>query len=379
MRNLFPIQNTDLGDATIPIQPDEPNVVLNQSSMSNGMMQPNRPMVQPGMDSPFANTPPVRDVRIGGTLDPYGVNKRPYDAVYEGYKKPALQAGNALAAAGEKANPSLFDQNQVDRKFEIDEGDANLDRQVKQSLIDSRSEKKLKVVTITDPSDPTKQISANYDQETGTVTPIALPNNGRITNASNPTQIQKKIDDDKLKATQRNAVKEKAQRTLDELDQIIDPVTGKLGQRGQAAVGADRFVKYLPWPTKSYEGNKSIERIKNLLTLDLMGEMKAQSRTGATGFGNMALREFGALEAAASKMDSKLGEENFEEQAKVVRKHLNDILTDSTNDSTADTTTDKTTTDKSGQASQAPQAPEGYEYVRRPDNKGWTAVKKVSK
>jgi len=45
------------------------------------------------------------------------------------------------------------------------------------------------------------------------------------------------------------------------------------------------------------------KRLKDLLTLELIGDMKAQSKTGATGFGQLTGRELDVLESAASTLD----------------------------------------------------------------------------
>jgi hypothetical protein len=45
------------------------------------------------------------------------------------------------------------------------------------------------------------------------------------------------------------------------------------------------------------------ENLKDLLTLSLIGDMKEQSKTGATGFGQLTGRELDVLERAASRLD----------------------------------------------------------------------------
>jgi hypothetical protein len=94
--------------------------------------------------------------------------------------------------------------------------------------------------------------------------------------------------------------------TLDKKDANGKPIQPKLTGDVSSNVGKSRipYAEYvLPYGSQA-AGAAAIKRVKNRLTLNLIGEMKSQSRTGATGFGQLTGRELDLLEAAASKLDN---------------------------------------------------------------------------
>lgn len=122
------------------------------------------------------------------------------------------------------------------------------------------------------------------------------------------------------------AIQQKTQETLDALDEILDE-KGKIKPNMRSAIGASRMLglQYLP-ATQTRAGDAAIKRLKSMLIVDLIGEMKAQSRTGATGFGQLNMRELGVLESAASKLDPSLDEDTFEAELKRIREKLKKVL-----------------------------------------------------
>ena len=62
--------------------------------------------------------------------------------------------------------------------------------------------------------------------------------------------------------------------------------------------------QYLPESPQRRAANAQ-KNLKDLLTLSLIGDMKEQSKTGATGFGQLTGRELDVLESAASRLDWK--------------------------------------------------------------------------
>ncbi len=205
--------------------------------------------------------------------------------------------------------------------------------------------------TIPDPANPARQIGVRYNQITGEVIPIDSPITKQGTGASAAGQ-----------ATNLQAIQDKTRETLGALDEILDP-DGKLKPNMTTAVGASRMfgTQYIP-ATEGKAGDAAIKRLKSMLIVDLIGEMKAQSRTGATGFGQLNMKELAVLENAASKLDPALDEKTFTAELVRIRERLNKILQPT--DGFTATTTTKT---------KAPVAPAGWKYVPKQGG-GWTAV-----
>jgi hypothetical protein len=177
-----------------------------------------------------------------------------------------------------------------------------------------------KIGTIPDPNDPTKQIGVRYNEATGDVQPIKVNGQNTTVTAGNG----------KPPVDTQQAVKQKAQETLDALNEIIDPTTGKLKPEMEGAIGKSRLYN-APFGMTMYGGqtrasDAAIKRLKNMLTIELLGEMKAQSRTGATGFGQLSVKELQVLESAASKIDPTLDEGTFTAELNRISEKLKKIL-----------------------------------------------------
>lgn len=139
-------------------------------------------------------------------------------------------------------------------------------------------------------------------------------------------QKQKEVDDknakekaaaDKLAQTQQEANNQTAQSTLDVINRIIDK-NGQLTPYAQPVIGGSRFMQAHRLP-----GNVAADAdVKNLISkqvLDYIGKLKSQSRTGATGFGNMSNKDLSVLESAASTLDPFMGENDFASRVKTIR------------------------------------------------------------
>ena len=95
------------------------------------------------------------------------------------------------------------------------------------------------------------------------------------------------------------------------IDELLDPVTGQLTPGAQAIVGMRiPFASMVP-ESKAADAKAALDRLTGTLVIDLMREMKEQSRTGATGFGALSERELATLQQAASKLSNR----NMSEQA----------------------------------------------------------------
>jgi hypothetical protein len=177
--------------------------------------------------------------------------------------------------------------------------------------------------TVPDPTDPTKQIGVKMNQITGETVPIQMGGQNVVNPSKLPTvKPAGGVDADKLEKIQQNT-----RETLAEIDNLLDPKTNKLTSIAQAAVGKSRMfgLQYIPgFDAKA--GDVTISRVKARLITDLIAEMKAQSRTGATGFGQLNMKELGVLDNAASKLDPTLPEAEFETELLRVREKLQKIL-----------------------------------------------------
>ena len=124
------------------------------------------------------------------------------------------------------------------------------------------------------------------------------------------------------------AIQQTTQDTLQALDELLSP-DNKLRPEIGKYVGLGRvsgFVeKYIPG-AEARTTQAKIDRLRNLLSIELIGEMKTQSRTGATGFGQLSTRELEVLEKAASKLDPGIQKEAFETELIRIKERLRKIL-----------------------------------------------------
>jgi hypothetical protein len=126
------------------------------------------------------------------------------------------------------------------------------------------------------------------------------------------------------------AIQVMAKESLDALGALVDD-KGILKPDIASVVGANRMN-----PLKSVGGglpgtsyvtsNKAIKQAIDLVVLNLMGELKKQSDSGATGFGNMQRAEFQLLKDAASKLDPAMPQPDFEREVKRLRDNIQLIL-----------------------------------------------------
>lgn len=116
----------------------------------------------------------------------------------------------------------------------------------------------------------------------------------------------------------------RAQEALDELKNVLDD-KGNLTSKGHAATGKSSFLKYLPG-TKARSGDASIKRVGAQQVLNVIAELKAQSRTGATGFGNMSNKDLATLENAAHKLDTLQDDEEVAAELRRIRDGMQKIV-----------------------------------------------------
>jgi len=124
----------------------------------------------------------------------------------------------------------------------------------------------------------------------------------------------------------RAAVVASTSRTLDAIDEILD-ADGNLKPGVSAAVGGSRYTGIqMVKGTDAYNAQAAIDRVRARLVTDLMAELKAQSRTGATGFGQLNLQELKIIQDSAAKLDPGQSEAVFAAELKKIRDRLELIL-----------------------------------------------------
>lgn len=219
--------------------------------------------------------------------------------------------------------------------------------------------------TIPDPNDPAKQIGVQINQITGQVRPVSL--GGQNTPiAKVPSKLETPVD------PKLQGIQEKTREILSLIDnEILDgkPEDTKRNLRPevQDAVGASRWMglQFLP-ATQTRKGDAAVQRLKSNQIIQLISEMKAQSKTGATGFGQLNIKELNVLESAASKLDPSLDEDTFLGEVMRIRERLAKILQPANGVESTSTTKPQVPLDT------PPVAPPGWKYVKT--GVGWTAV-----
>ena len=121
-------------------------------------------------------------------------------------------------------------------------------------------------------------------------------------------------------ANKRNAVKQPAQEALT----LIDEIEAEPGF--SSAVGARIPGSGLISGSPAATAIAKIDRLKALLDLDVIAQMKAQSRTGATGFGSMSAPELKILEDAAARLGRNQSEASFKAELGRLREKLQRVV-----------------------------------------------------
>ncbi len=235
----------------------------------------------------------------------------------------AAQRASAESIANKKIEAESM-ENKTQREFQATEADkARKDRAAEAK--DARMDKGWQVFNTVDPNDPNKTIPKRMNLATGEVQDV---NTGTLMKPG--TKLPTSGRDPKMESA-RNM----AQSALDELNQLVDE-KGNLSTNAARATGKSAIPGRLmdkaglgSFASTYKQGNVGINTLKSKLLLNLLGELKAQSKTGATGFGNMNLKELGVLEQAIGNLDTDLPDEAFAKELVKIRGHLNKILEDS--------------------------------------------------
>ena len=121
-------------------------------------------------------------------------------------------------------------------------------------------------------------------------------------------EAEKKAEKDKQDSINRNAAVASIDETLGALNELIDPNTGQLKPGVSGTAGFDSFRSYIPG-TAAANASVNLDRLKSQLIVNLMAEMKRQSKTGSTGFGALSERELDVLDKAANGLSSHQSDE----------------------------------------------------------------------
>lgn len=185
-----------------------------------------------------------------------------------------------------------------------------------------------KPFTITDPNNPNNQIAVMLGSD-GKLQRVTLDDQG----VGPLTGIGKPFKPDKIQGMtpeQLEGVRQDARDAKKALDLLLDPKTGGLTEDAAYASGwsnLTRGLEYLPTPQQA--GASKFDQLKSKLVLSLIQKMKAASKTGATGFGALNIKELTTLENAATRAAAGKGDKANLEALKEVGEMLDRMLEDS--------------------------------------------------
>jgi hypothetical protein len=121
-----------------------------------------------------------------------------------------------------------------------------------------------------------------------------------------------------------------AQNILSAVDKLVD-VTG--GQPRLTGGARSVMGEWTPVSARDYipgaaaaDANAALKQVMGKQIVDMIADMKAQSATGATGFGNMSDRELAVLQGAATQLTQRLSEPAALEQLLIIRDKLTKVL-----------------------------------------------------
>ena len=126
-------------------------------------------------------------------------------------------------------------------------------------------------------------------------------------------EADKKAEKDKADSIARQSALSSIDETEASLDELIDQKTGQLKPGVSGTAGIDSFRSYIPG-TDAANASASLSRLRDQLVVGLMGELKRQSRTGATGFGALSEKELAILQDSAAKLSTRQSDEALRQE-----------------------------------------------------------------
>ena len=112
--------------------------------------------------------------------------------------------------------------------------------------------------------------------------------------------------------------KDKAQLIMGKIDQALSKV-------GYTTAGIGSFSKNIPM-TSAKNLSSDLETVKALLGFEQLGEMKNQSRAGASGLGALSDREMNLLTSARANLDQAQSPDQLRERLNEIKGHFNNWL-----------------------------------------------------
>lgn len=123
--------------------------------------------------------------------------------------------------------------------------------------------------------------------------------------------VERKAEGDRLRG-------EEAARALSTIDEALSKVN-------IASAGPGSLTKILPGSfAKNLES--VLTTVESIVGLEKIGEMKAQSRTGATGFGQLSIRELDLLVAAKGSLKQAQSPGQLRKHLTAIRKHYSNWM-----------------------------------------------------
>lgn len=109
-----------------------------------------------------------------------------------------------------------------------------------------------------------------------------------------------------------SAIRAPAANVISALDDLLErDAQGRWQLSGGAksiyGKGPGRIARFIPG-TQAATAKAALDQVTGTLTLDLLAQMKAQSQTGATGFGQLSERELSVIEGAATVLKGEISE-----------------------------------------------------------------------
>jgi hypothetical protein len=300
-------------------------LLRNRPAQNTGIQR----MAQPAQAAPVAKEQPLR---FGGVVEQSNpgadiLNRAKANAerIYAGYSEPAIQADQIMGRVGKPSNDQINLNEYTDRKNKEKVADAT---------VENAGGKGWTTANITDPNDPSKTTTVRVRASTGEMEPFGV--NGVKTNPEKPADIQKRIDAAKNQEANDEATRQKATEALKVLDGLstYNPETKgeTLLPDTETATGwtgnFNPITEKLPWIGPKVAGATSkISRLGSMLTLSVIQDLKERSKTGATGFGALNMKELGVLENAASALSkTNMDEGEYAQALSDIRTKLNAML-----------------------------------------------------
>jgi hypothetical protein len=151
------------------------------------------------------------------------------------------------------------------------------------------------------------------------------------------TVLKQMASDPELLAQYENTrmapLRERSQSLLSAVNKLV---TADASGKAALTPGAKRiFGEYTPVSARSMipgreatDAAAALEQVLGQQVVDLISDMKAQSRTGATGFGQLSVRELEVLQSAATQLTRRLSEPAALRELSAIQESLQKILKD---------------------------------------------------